>query len=1258
VTERTVILVGRTRQDRRLETRSTEDLDSFQRPRFLYLTRGQRKTRVVRESFWRRQEKAPTFLPEAHTWGSYRQFLAERFGDGCPELSDLSRDLLVGRLWRRLRPNMKRWSKLPDSPATRMGLARLLDDWQLSFDGEEAPEAGATPGQLPFATAGLDISATSATNGVLEAGLQHDLWLLVSEWRKTIEATPGWTDRAATNRALLRTLRAEHLPAPLILHLQRFSSLVVDDLLWLNPLERRLLDAVVDAFRRAVPSGQIHLCVETGRLAADDLSRFMRADDPRLENGGSLASVALRKCWHQRLEQGTASLRLADRDAKTDDITDTLSRDGCVDLGREKPTGAIRLRHYGSELAEVRAIARSLKSALQGGAQPRDCAVAFPALDRYLPLIRDSFTAYGIPFVIEKGAPLLASPPVSAARQLLSFAVAGGDLERLRVLLASGWIGFHCQIRREDVDDMVAAAFAGIDGQDIEARKDAEDLRLALHKLVGSGQRVSAVMDELHRTLVECGAAADQPRHWLQPVLAYHRARIRGEIKRRADTGEGEIRSRGWQRVARHVLKIHVLQRLYVRITSIARGSDAQAVVRDFKDLMAELQLEVVELANGAPEDPLLSAATDANRSALNSFYELLDEVCVAIAVCSGSGSPEAAAPPPIRMLRDALEQAVADCHFRSGQRSEGVSVTGVRDLHGVDIPWLWVGGAVEGEFPRSPRPSFLLPHQARSLIESLTPAHEDRALFFSLLRNADHGEMRDTGFLCISWPRTVAGKDVAASPLVQDLISLRTSGATAASLNEHWQQLQQLEEGALPALLSIQELLAEPLVEESAIEFLDAPMQERLALHRKLHMERSELRWFGRWDGVLGLDSPHRQVVLGWLRERLSGGPTTAGMLRFSATAIESWARCPMRFFLARVLRAEDPSPWSPDPGPPLQGTLVHRVLERLFEERIAAVAQGTLSRAGLESMPAQQLAELKLRLRDLTHQVADEVLGSHDSPYRAEMLRQLTAGLDPNDSDNGAFSGRLANFVDEEAQPFLDLDPVRTEWSFAPFNPGAVAADIDGLSPSSGDLEVRVSGTVDRIDGAGTGQAGLGGAQRAVYDYKTGRVSGHRHIDLGINMQPVIYAAAAGSAAELEKTVTGYRELPTSTRSGRTRLVGDPQALGALSVQGRVGRGFSRTSLHIDMALWAALLRRVEWYAQLIGSGVFPTTLAGTKEAGCKHCDYRRACRHDPLRVARTGGDGDAVGSFLPRPQSAREALAVLQATEAEAGRTEDSA
>jgi hypothetical protein len=148
---------------------------------------------------------------------------------------------------------------------------------------------------------------------------------------------------------------------------------------------------------------------------------------------------------------------------------------------------------------------------------------------------------------------------------------------------------------------------------------------------------------------------------------------------------------------------------------------------------------------------------------------------------------------------------------------------------------------------------------------------------------------------------------------------------------------------------------------------------------------------------------------------------------------------------------------------------------------------------------------------------------------------------------------------------------------------------------------------------------------------------------------MQPVIYAAAASKPRELECTVTGYRELPRDARSGRTRLAGAPRALAELRSQGRVGTAFGRTSLAIDASLWSLLLRRIEWYAQLIGAGVFPTTLAGTKEAGCKHCDYRRACRHDSLRTALTGTGESAMGSFLPRPQSARGALRVIQAAEA---------
>jgi len=314
--------------------------------------------------------------------------------------------------------------------------------------------------------------------------------------------------------------------------------------------------------------------------------------------------------------------------------------------------------------------------------------------------------------------------------------------------------------------------------------------------------------------------------------------------------------------------------------------------------------------------------------------------------------------------------------------------------------------------------------------------------------------------------------------------------------------------------------------------------------------------------------------------------------------------------------------------------------------------VRQGNLQRAGLEGVDETARAAVKLQLREITEQVASEMLGADPSPYLDSLLRQLTAGLDPKDPDNGSFTGPLAAFVDEEALPFLGVDPVRTEWSFEPFNPAAVAAELDGVPiTSSGALDVVVSGTVDRVDEAPAGEAGLAGTRRAVYDYKAGRVSTLSSIERGLNMQPVIYAAAAGNPEEITATVTGYRELPADGSSGRTRLAGDPSALAALSSQGRVGRGFSTTSLPIDRALWAVLLRRAEWYGQLIGAGVFPTTLAGTKEAGCKHCDFRRVCRHDTLRTALTGQETDTVGSFLPRPHNARKALTVLLQAEDDA-------
>ncbi len=1239
MTTRTVILCGRSRQSRRLATRAIEDIDIFQRPRFLYITGGQRKAELIRESFWRAKDKAPTFLPEVQTWGHYRQQLCERFGGPRAELPALPRDLLIGKLWLRVRGQTRQWAGLPDSPSTRRGLAELLDDWQQSFADVIRPEPGASPDDFPFSSSRLNPTHP------LHPDLRHDLWLLARAWLEQLDASDSHTDRAGATRQLLAALQQRPLAASIQLHLGNFTSLVVDDLLWLSPLDRALLDALIDAFLESSPQGQVRLCLESNHQDEQDLSSFMSGSG-LFERADSHASRALRRSWHRRIEDGSANVVSAHSAPLAPDLSDLLATDGLVDL--ERGTGAIRLRSYGSELAEVRAIARSIKTRLRSGAQTRDCAVAFPALDRYLPLVHDSFTAYGIPFVIERGAPLAVSPPISAARQLLRLAARGGGRDELRTLLAADWLHLSVEIADDDIDDIVAEAIPGVQISEQPARSA---LRRALSNSATDLPIHRASMNLVYRSLLESGCIQGPPRRWMRPVVALHRARLRSELQRIPRSGHAARSQQRWDEIARAVREIHALDHFYKRVERLKRCPDISTAAATFRALLSECGLVATKPNSAEVADALLDAAHADNARALERFDELLEEVSTADRICAQVSPPTRASRAAIVDLHEILEQVVSDTYYRTGSSVDGVSITGLRDLRGVDIPWLWLGGAIESELPRSAPTSFLLPPSAQALIESREAAAEDRALFFSLLRNVEQGAARAEGFLCVSWPKTVGGKDIPPSALVQALLSLRladspmasllSGGGEAATLGMHWQQLQKTEEQALPPLLCEQELLIHPRADELSDLLTDVSLHERLNLHRRLRIERTNLRGFGRWDGVVGLGSEHRASSLQWLRTRLKG-KTDPESLRFSTTSLEAWARCPMRYFLQKVLGAQEPRPWSPDPGPPEQGVLVHRVLERFFIERIDQVAEGQLKRSGLCGASASEIAAIKLRLRDLVIESADEVLGPQITPYRAELLRQLTAGLDPVDTDNNSFTGRLSLFVDEEVQDFLDLDPVATEHSFEPFNPGLIAGRLDRSGTQrSGDLEVLVSGTIDRLDGAEEEQSGLAGTTHAVYDYKTGKVGPLKSIDLGLNMQPVVYAAAAAPNA-LGSTVTGYRRLPHQPESGRQRLAGSPAALDALKA--RVP-GFGRQVFKIESDLWPLLLRRIEWYGQLIGTGFFPTTLAGSKAAGCDTCDYRRVCRHDALRVARVDSDQGGCGSFLPRPERASATLQVLR-------------
>ena len=200
-----------------------------------------------------------------------------------------------------------------------------------------------------------------------------------------------------------------------------------------------------------------------------------------------------------------------------------------------------------------------------------------------------------------------------------------------------------------------------------------------------------------------------------------------------------------------------------------------------------------------------------------------------------------------------------------------------------------------------------------------------------------------------------------------------------------------------------------------------------------------------GRLAGGDGADAARGAPCLGCRAGPASGGcararyapsrcsPSCARWPAFSASGLETWASCPMRWLIERYI---DPDELQPDPEPMLRGTLAHRVLRDVL--------------AALGSRP--------LRPDDLP--AARRALG--------EALARARAGAADLGQPRAAAGGAAPTRGRPAALPRRRVDagsafaPTLLERSFETEIAGGVA----------------LRGTIDRID--------LHGEQAIVYDYK----------------------------------------------------------------------------------------------------------------------------------------------------------------------------
>lgn len=522
----------------------------------------------------------------------------------------------------------------------------------------------------------------------------------------------------------------------------------------------------------------------------------------------------------------------------------------------------------------------------------------------------------------------------------------------------------------------------------------------------------------------------------------------------------------------------------------------------------------------------------------------------------------------PAAELFAAADRALHEASFRPEPGgADVVQVIGVLDLRGLTPARVWLSGLVRGAFPRARGATFLAPRRALRGLEPRDELAEARYLLVSLLRNA-LGD-RAIASCVFTWPATRDGQPVAPAPALADLLAVpvRTADGRVGPLRDHvvervhgsgevWSRGDALRAAAAAKAWA-------PLL---------APADREQVAHQRAVADCRGADTFGAWDGHVPPPSLRRELRV---------------------TALETYLRCPARFWYTHVLGLAAPETWEPELTPDRRGDALHRILQRFYEDR---------GRRPLQGLPEADRAAARARLHVVAAAELDRIdaEGGVEGAYLDRERQRWLAGL-VDDLPHGL----LRQWFDHEADFPAALTPVMLEEAVGPLPCGPVA--LTGRADR-----------VDRVDRAGS-------HAMLVTDYKTGHAPTAAAVRRGLALQPVAYAAAVAARHPEIPVAMAYCEVRRSEEVGRTAYSGDPAALAVLPTTGK--------PLVLDDAARGRLLDHAADGAERLLAGRYHTTLAEPEEVGCRVCDYRLICRHDAARAARVLAAG--ADALRPLPE-----------------------
>jgi RecB family exonuclease len=398
----------------------------------------------------------------------------------------------------------------------------------------------------------------------------------------------------------------------------------------------------------------------------------------------------------------------------------------------------------------------------------------------------------------------------------------------------------------------------------------------------------------------------------------------------------------------------------------------------------------------------------------------------------------------------DGLARVLADVEVRVGEPpgSDRVVVADPLALRARRVRALFLCDLQDGVFPAAPRPDALLGDSERRAINTASglglrlsgpqdAAGRERHLFYAAVS-------RPEGLLALSWHAADdRGNPAVPSPFLDEVIDL-------------------LPEGALDRVVT------RPLGAAGH----DGPFAATA--------REEELAVAARSPG-------HRPEPIGRLTDPGVLAELAAREV-WSASSLETWLACPVRWFVDRLLRPED---LLPEPEPLGRGRLAHAVLEHVF-------------RALRQSRRGPLGPDRRAEARGLVHEalaVVGPTIRLSTDPGRDRIARRRV-------------EADLLALVDHLAEAGWSYVPQEFELAFGGAKDERPAVE---LAPG-----VKLSGRIDRVD------VDPGGSRGAVVDYKGTTAYGAGEWLSDGRIQVALYAAALPALLDVEPVAGVYQ--PTS--------------------------------------------------------------------------------------------------------------------------------